>query len=139
MQKISPLTQPVILGVFILFLAFGIGSWFDLYVKFSSFDTLVHFLGGACVAFFFARYTRVELDTFPHIKKILFLTACACFVGVLWECAEYASSVLSPEYAPFITNYFYIGTLADTLMDLIADMLGGLTFALLWIKRVTNN
>ncbi len=131
----SELTAPILLGFFVLFVGFCIGSWFDLYVRFSFFDTLMHFWGGLTVAFFFARYFK---DASPHLsafKKILFLIASACLIGVFWECAEYTSSVLSPIYAPLISNYFYIGTLADTLTDLVADMLGGFAFALLWITK----
>ncbi len=135
----SELRAPIILGLLVLFLGFCIGYVFNLYDKFASFDTLVHFLGGLTVAFFFARFFIEILPSLSVFKKIFFLVASACCIGVLWECAEYTSSILSPINAPFIFKYFHIGSLSDTLMDLVADMLGGLTFAMLTLRQHVRN
>ena len=136
MQKQTSIyLAPIIASIGVLFLGFCIGSWFDLYTRFALFDKVVHFLGGGTIAFFFSRYYQSELHLFSNWNKVLVLVAFACFVGVFWEFAEYASSQLLPDYAPFIYKHFYIGTMGDTLGDLLADMLGGAVFAFFLLRQ----
>ncbi len=123
----------------------------DLYHRFNHFDKLLHLSGGIIVAWFFSRYMSDELKQFhstsslrgdsvesgqaAKLKTLLILTAVACLVGVFWEFAEYLSSTYGPAYAPIIYRHFFIGDLADTLGDMLADIIGGFVFALCYIYK----
>ena len=82
-------------------------------------DHLVHFLGGAAIAFFLfccVRIARELLGVLRQVTPYLLAFALACTVAVLWEIAEFFSDQL-------------LGTrlqhdLPETMGDLIAGLLG---------------
>ena len=94
-------------------------------------DFLMHFLGGASIAFFLL----TMLEPFPMVfgpvsafGKYVFAYALACTVGVFWEFLEF-----------FTDTYWHTHvqqSLHETMSDLVADAVGaGAALALLCALR----
>lgn len=129
------LIAPLITGLCLLFFAFFVAHWLHLFERWVYFDKSMHFTAGLALAFFFARLFDQELAQISIIKSIIVLTGLVCLVGVMWEFIEFISNTFSPTYAPLLFNYLHIGDLADTLCDIVADILGCLSFILIWVKK----
>lgn len=98
---------------------------FDVYSRYPDFDIPMHFAGGVAIAYFFGACYR-SADKFGLLGQpsnvvfppmILGLTSLA---AVVWELAEFA-----------VEQQFGIRTqpgLADTLLDLLMGLLGGVVW-----------
>lgn len=92
-------------------------SWWTL-------DTFFHFVGGVFAAWCGSLFSRDKINIF----------LVALMIGLLWELAEYISSVYGQDYWPVIYNYYRGGGLVDSVHDLIADVLGAGLFILLYYR-----
>lgn len=118
--------NPIWAGAVPIFLALFVSGEFDLYSRLIYLDKVFHLLGGVVVAWFFVLYLRKDLPLVSRFKQFLLITACVSLVGVVWEFGEYLTHIYGPTYSPWLLRYFDIGDLADTLSDLVFDLLGGL-------------
>ncbi|OGH70590.1 MAG: hypothetical protein A3C90_04245 [Candidatus Magasanikbacteria bacterium RIFCSPHIGHO2_02_FULL_51_14] len=125
---ISPMIAVYALNIF-LYTAFGLTEelWFSM---------PMHALGGFVTAWSAANvYGLVKeknrLSIKPFFLFVFFLIGTTAIIGILWEVYEFISDVI----APFAVEL----TLADTLTDLLMDMLGGAVFALSLGKRWQRN
>ena len=107
----------------------------------------MHFLGGFWVAmvFFWLRgstsqiLSQIREEVEPRkIKIIIIVVSCLSFValiGVLWEFFEFL-------YDVFISSRGYSGFMqlgaTDMIGDLFFDLLGGLTFSIIYIYKIFN-
>ena len=98
------------------------------------FDKVLHVGGGVVVAWFFYRYLGNYLNSFSHFKQFLILVAMTALVGLIWEFAEYGARFIATSH-PVIYQYFHGGDLKDTLGDLLADLIGGVLYAVPSINR----
>ena len=137
-----------------------INHWYWTY---SWFDIPMHFLGGFWVAMLFfwfyqktrnyADYTQTNADnnmqmdtnkfpresaSSPRMSVLLTIVSCLSFValiGVFWEFFEFL-------YDVFISSRGYSGFMqlgaADMIGDLFFDLLGGLTFSIIYIYKIFN-
>lgn len=126
---------PVIVGVLGLFLGVIVSSYLHLYTLIPHFDKLMHAFEGFIVAWFFSIFYTTSLSHLSGSQRLILLVAMAGLVGILWEFAEYASSVLTPNHFPGFYGYFHGGNLPDTLIDLLADLFGGLLFFVWFIRK----
>ena len=123
------------------FLAFVLGLHFLAtfnywYWTYTWFDIPMHFLGGVWVAMvYFWINAKVEIlnsefNKFPKwFPDLLFILSFVALVGVFWEFYEYGFDFLNGK-----TGMFQ-GSPADTMMDLLCDLLGGTTvFAIFYRK-----
>jgi len=54
---------------------------------------------------------------------------------VAWEIVEWLSSAYAPRFSPFLAHYMGIGTLEDTLGDLVIDSLGASLYGATRLSR----
>ncbi|MCC6934858.1 MAG: hypothetical protein IT406_04190 [Candidatus Yanofskybacteria bacterium] len=120
---------PVIIGILLVAFALIAGEMYNLYLRIGWLDKALHFLGGVIAAWFVLALFQRELPQMRGWKQILVLAGITALIGVVWEWAEYASTLARP-YTPWLYHYFHGGNLADTLADLGADIGGAL--ALSW-------
>lgn len=120
----------VILALYILALLFG---WFE---TITWFDILMHFLGGAWVAYLFFLLLGPFFAESYHMRewgKLLIISlSFVSLVGVLWEFFEFG-----------VTEVFGIylqGSLPDTMGDLFFDLVGGfiVSLAVLFVSYKKN-
>lgn len=92
-------------------------------------DWPMHFLGGFLIAYFFLDIIREALIAQrPLWKDLLLIVGVSLIVGVLWEFMEFAITNMAGTYfAERLHQECCIGSLADTLKDLIMDSLGATT------------
>ncbi len=109
----------------------NLGNEFFLYWKFWWFDIVMHFLGGLWVGLsalwfysFSGFFEDVRKDK-PFIFLLSFLSVLV--VGLGWEVFEFLIEI------DFSNNY-----ISDTSLDLIMDILGGITASLI-VLRIGNN
>ncbi len=93
-------------------------SWFSL-------DTGFHVAGGIFAAWCGSLF-------FKNKAKVFLL---ALVIGLVWELAEYLSSVYGQTYWPLVYRYYHGGGLVDTIDDLFADLLGMILFILLYYRH----
>ena len=110
---------------YLLFITAGpfAGSALNLYWWFPEWDTLVHFDSGIMIAWLGMLFVRRAEErvgaAFPRWFELTIVQLTAMAFAAAWEICEYASDIL-------------IGTvsqidLADTMSDILAGTLGGLT------------
>ncbi len=87
------------------------------------------------MAWFFARYWQDKFGSLSFFDRFLILMAMTALVGVFWELAEFSTSIPPLAGHKILQHYLYIGSLVDTLGDLIADILGAALCALLIRKK----
>ena len=121
-SKFYPIITAV---VFIVIVVFIVG-FFDLYEAIPYLDKIFHFLGGAIAGWVGVELYRSKKESLGSWIYFLSVISFAVSIGVLWEYAEYLSSVYSPDYFPSILKYFYGGGISDTLGDLVADTIGAI-------------
>lgn len=111
------------------FLASAVG-W---YGAFAHMDTLLHFLGGAFLAYAWVVWRRWRWggDWVSGPEYAMALMGFVWFGGIAWEILEYLAFTYVPHQA--IVFEFYSATVSDLLADLVMDTLGGL--AMLWIAQ----
>jgi len=102
---------------------FASGHW-GLY-QIPWYDKLMHVLGGIIAAWFGLALLQDEITHMRAWKQTLIIVSVALSIGVIWEWAEYAST-LTRDATPWLYRWFHGGNLQDTLGDLIADTAGAL-------------
>jgi len=117
-------------SVSLLFSGGLIISFLDLWMitnPYYGFDKLFHIAAGAILGWFAAVWLRRRVTDAWAYRAAIVLFALA--VGGAWEVYEWFFTVLPPPlYAPTL-GY------ADTMMDMVADTLGGALLALLFWRR----
>ena len=117
-------------GIAILMFAFAINlimnffwGWSDaLDNQYPWFDIALHFLGGLGVYLVIQPYFSKSLAKVPSWQHALFLISVTILVGVLWEFAEsFGTQVMRLRGSSIRLS----GDLADTITDLLMDLLGG--------------
>lgn len=111
------------LTIFLLLVLLGVHVYaMDeyLYIKISFLDTILHFLGGVCLA----------LSSFYILKSKKYIIPITFFLGIVWEVFEVYYDLTG---WPFGSSRYY----SDTLHDLIMDTLGALVVWLI-IKYKKN-
>jgi hypothetical protein len=128
---------PFLFGLLVLFVGIFAGGYWGLYSHIANFDKILHMSGGLAIAWMALALLQNDIRMLPWYKQLLFIVSITCLVGVLWEFAEYLSNSTRYTY-PLIYHYFHGGGLADTLVDLVADITGGILFTswALWRKEV---
>lgn len=133
MNKSKLAKKSLIIIVFIAFLHF-LANTFYWYVSIWWFDNLMHFLGGAFLAFFGATLFFNQIKNKTNKNIFVFLIFLALIFGIGWEAFEYATQF-------FIKDSEIIAHKIDSIFDLIFDILGGM-FATLFVlkqKSMYNN
>ena len=117
------------------------GLYYGWYLKWSWFDTSLHFLGGFFMAMFMAEYLKDRLIPTEKIKNTLIIVGATIFIGVVWEFCEYIANqtLIEPFYNWFGIRAYFMGDLQDTVNDLLMDTLGALTLVSLHFLRRRNS
>ena len=118
-MKVIP---PILLGFAILFVGIYVSGRLALYEDFPYFDSLMHVLGGATIAWVILAYAQQRGYSRPSLKKVLTITI---VIGLLWELAEYVSGVTLK--GTIIYKYYHGGDRLDTFFDVLMDALGALS------------
>lgn len=107
----------------------GLTYVWNSYITYPWIDIPMHFLGGAAVAWTFIHGMRAVEDI-THKKYAITVVHTLLFVlviGVVWEVYEYIHD--------FYSTIQFFGGVRDTIGDIILDLLGGFTAALLLDKK----
>ena len=125
---ISPMLAIFFANMF-LYTLFGLTEelWFSM---------SMHTLGGFVTAWSAANVyglvkEKYRLSIKPFFLFVFFLIGTTAIVGILWEVYEFTSRIVFPSQVPL--------TLADTLTDLLMDMLGAVVFGIFLGKRSRRN
>ena len=118
----------------IIFLVSTVGMYFDLF-HFWWFGIFLHFTGGFFMAMLMSHYL-VDIKTPSKLKNYLVVVGAVVFIGVVWEFAEYIASqtLIYPIYNKFGIRTYFIGDLGDTMNDLLMDILGALSWLVVFKK-----
>lgn len=108
----------VLVAVFLANFILGFG--FRWYARTPFFDITLHFWGGWGVYLILHDFLLKKFPKAPPVLWSILMIGGTMLVGVLWEFAEYTGSVLLGP----IHGMEIIGDLADTLADLLMDLLG---------------
>ncbi|MBI2025150.1 MAG: hypothetical protein HYT03_03640 [Candidatus Harrisonbacteria bacterium] len=129
--------KALILGFFLIqglnFLALANG-W---YILLPWYDSALHFLGGVWASALFVWFfnsKRIGNQTRPVL--IIFAISFTALIGVIWEFAEF--TFLNRWMAAIFQTNETGGGLADTLTDLLFDLLGGGFFVIAYLKSRKN-
>ena len=126
--------KPFIFGLIVIFLGSFVVTFFNIYNAFPQLDKLFHVTGGFILAWFFSQIWANELKLLNFFQRLVIYMGVAVLIGVFWEIMEFSTS-LPPLYNnQILRHYIYGGSLADTLADLMADILGAGIFGLLWLN-----
>lgn len=123
--------KPFIIGVVVILFGTFATTYFNLYDFIPYLDKYSHFAGGFIIAWFFGKLWKEKLKSFNNFERLLILLGMAMTVGVLWEVMEFVGSSNLFDNNPLIQKYIYTGGVADTIADLVTDMLGGIVFSLI--------
>ena len=121
---------PIVFGLLILIAGIFVSEAYNLYYLIPPIDKLYHFLGGFALAWLFYSYLAADIFNFSKFKRILAIVSIVCLIGVFWEYAERLSTIYSPQHLPVLYHWFHGGDLNDTLLYILADITGGLFFAI---------
>ena len=123
-----------IIFLIIIFFSNLVGMYFGMYSTWW-FDMSLHFLGGFFMAMLMVHYLKI--GEVPAIKKYLIIVGAVSFIGIVWEFAEYLANqtLIEPLYNNFGFRAYFIGDLDDTINDLLTDVVGALTWLLLFRKN----
>ncbi len=85
------------------------------------------------MAMFFYNYLKNHLLAGEIIKNTLIVVGATVFIGVIWEFAEYLGNqtLIEPTYRYFGIRAYFMGDIADTMLDLLLDIIGALVFSVL--------
>ena len=122
-----------ILFLILIFLADMLGFYISAY-RIPIYDTVLHFFGGFFVAMFFYIYLKDSIRA-RCLKNALIIVGVTVFIGAIWEFAEYSATSLIGDY--LYDKYRIIcciGDMNDTLNDLAMDIIGAITFALVFLN-----
>jgi len=123
---------PIILSVLLLVVGILMGKWFGLH-SFDHFDTVLHFIGGFLIAWLALSILGKKINSYSKAGAIILVIILVLTVGIVWEIAEHISGRYGQEYFPLIYGYFHGGDPKDTMIDLVADSVGGLLFIIAWM------
>lgn len=124
-----------IFGLFIvIFFGHALGLDLRWYNLVDSLDTIHHALGGvwiSAVVFYFLDRRSVIFDISKNrVATVIFGVGVVALAGIAWEVFEFFIDryLIVPGVSPFPKM-----ELADTIFDLVADILGGLAHAMLFL------
>jgi len=114
---------------------FGPKSWVGWWVA-----NISHFLGGI-YAFFFVRSLyylteKYHRTTTVFLFKMIIFAGGALILGVLWEWYEF---IFIYKYGTFIISQLSVTAYTDTIIDLMFDLLGGLSAGVYLIAKNEKN
>lgn len=117
-----------------LFILSSSGVGIYLYSNYKHFDTLMHGLGGLAIAFMFLTMQHeYKLSWWQHIPrpwKIIFILSFVALFGIAWEWYEFLSDQLFGTHNQ--------PSLADTMHDLLLDLIGASLMCLVKFRSLTN-
>lgn len=119
----KPLSKFLVTLFVAIVIVYVVALWFGLFNTVWWLDIVMHIAGGVWVGgLFFVIFTGVvrhEAYTHPveYLKVLVLVIAFAVFVGVLWEFFEFILT--------HITGVPLQGNVADTMKDLLMDIVGG--------------
>lgn len=97
---------------------------YDLYFVWDWFDVFMHFLGGLSIGIGWLVIQRRFGQGISRWYQFVTLLGIVALMGVLWECMEFAM-----DYYHVYGSIPNQSSLADTMQDLVMDLLGGLVVA----------
>lgn len=112
----------VTFGIIVLIVGIYLSDVFDLYNRFDYIDKFFHFSGGVALGWFFYIFFDIRNLPMSVFRKIAIVVSATCLVAVFWEYAERLSTLYAPKY---IVHWFSGGNINDTLLDILAGMVGG--------------
>lgn len=121
-------TAPVIIGLLLIGTSVFVGEQLRIYYAIPYFDKMLHLLGGVAVAWFALAFIQKDIAPITIWKQLIIVVGIATLIGVVWEWAEYGSN-FTKHSVPLWYHYFHGGSIADTLGDLAADILGATIFS----------
>lgn len=99
---------------------------FYLYWQYLWLDIPIHFLGGVVVALGVLSVFAFH-EEYTFVRGLVHTLAFVCIVGLLWEAFEFTAGI------PIIEKNAVV---ADTILDLIMDVVGGFVgYLLAWTLR----
>ena len=114
--------------------ASGTTQW---YLHYPYFDKVLHLAGGFVIAWVAAVLLVKDLQRLSLVGSLLLLVGAALAIGTGWEVAEYWSSTYLADattgWQATAWRWFHGGDLGDTLLDLVADAIGALVLAGLFL------
>lgn len=135
LEKSYRVTLPFELDLLITLSIFAntfMGEWLDFYQKVWLWDKLLHVYGSAVVGLlafvivYTLNYTRIVRLSIPLIG--FFTVTFAMAVGGLWEIGEFSVDTLFGKHTQ--------NGLADTMWDMINDLIGGIVIAAIGMAYV---
>lgn len=120
--------------IFIIFIGIIPLGKFELYTRYTTLDTYMHFLGGFVLAWFLWQIFKKERRSLPWFPLTVLIVGGVAIFGIVWEIAEYFSNLFL-EDSPSLTGrliykYFHGGDKADTLTDLALNIIGAVVFSI---------
>lgn len=128
------LRTPLLFALLLLGVGIFASGHFGWYAKWEHFDTLMHALGGVIAAWIGLALLQNELTHLAAWKQVLVFVSFATLAGVLWEFAEYMAG-FGRDVVPWLWRWFHGGDLADTIIDLAADIVGALAFSVWALEK----
>jgi uncharacterized membrane protein YjdF len=100
------------------------------------FDMALHFLGGFFVAMLMVSYLA-DVKTSSKLKNYLIIVGAVSFIGVVWEFSEYLASqtLTNPLYNHLGIRAYFMGSIDDTMNDLLMDILGAFSWLVFFRKN----
>lgn len=114
----------VLIVFFLIMIPFALGEMFGWFIVYPWLDIPFHLAGGLWVSllFFFLFGNLFSNEFYSHrfekVKVLIFAVCFAVFIGVLWEFGEF---LLDQWF-----NFYLQQGVADTMKDLLNDIIGGL-------------
>ena len=131
----KPILRPILVALLFVLATVFIAGFFNVYNYIPHLDKIFHFFGGGIAAWFVIEFWKYRKHHFrPQIHWTMIFSAVLA-IGLLWELAEYLSSLYSPHYFPWFVKYFYGGGLYDSIGDVVADMTGALLIIFSYPER----
>jgi hypothetical protein len=132
------LRTPIIFAFLVFFLGIFASGTFGWYARWEHFDTFLHVLGGISVAWFGLVLFQGDLAHLSRWKQTIIFVSFTTLVGIFWEFAEFMAG-FGRDVVPWLWYWFHGGELADTMLDLLADILGALALTLWALERERRN
>jgi uncharacterized membrane protein YjdF len=129
-MRIYPAIVAIVVVLLFGVIPSGATQW---YLRYPYFDKLLHLAGGFAIAWFIAIFFRRDIKRGSFSGALIIIVGGVLLVGFAWELAEYLSNVLFKDAVDGIQatiwRYFHGGDLPDTLLDMVADIVGALMLA----------
>jgi len=104
-----------------LFVVNALASTFYWYVTIPWFDMLMHAIGGVFVALLGGAFLRKQLRGISSYHMFINIALFVFIIGLAWEYYEYV--------VQYFIKHVQLADPADSISDLICDMLGGIVGA----------